>query len=64
MITRRCAVTNVVGKAVFKVTLVTLNAGYLAETVNGQLPKWDYRVATSRIMCPGGLAGLVRFSPL
>ena len=62
MIMLRCVATNAVGKPVLRVTRVTLNAGNLVGIVNGQLPRWIYRVATVKITSRGRLAGLVGFS--
>jgi hypothetical protein len=55
MIMPRCVATNAVGKSVLKVIRVTLNAGNPVGTVNGRLPKWNYRVATVKITSRGKL---------
>lgn len=55
MIMPRCAATNAVGKSVLKAIRVTLNVGNPVETVNGRLPKWNYRVATVKITSRGML---------
>ena len=49
-----CVVMSVVVKFVLKATLAPVNAGYLAETVNGLLHKSNYRVDILQTVFLGG----------